>query len=288
MNGRIYDPVIGRFMSPDAYIQDPYNLQSYNRYSYTINNPLAYTDPSGHFWGWIVAAIIGAEVAQQVGIIDKGTARAIQGIAVAVAIGSPQGFAASIGGAGALSTTMVAGFAGGFVGSNFSVEGGIYGAASAGLFYGVGEFVPGGAGTFGKVVGHAAAGCASAAISGGNCGQGALAAGFSQAMLGGRNFGSVEANMVARAVVGGTASVLGGGKFANGAVTAAFGHLFNDMQHEMSPDGSFRSDGDTGYPQTSAEWWDHTKEFASQGVPGGAAAGGVRGGGGGPGWGVGG
>ncbi|VVM19200.1 hypothetical protein BSPWISOXPB_8546 [uncultured Gammaproteobacteria bacterium] len=43
MNGRVYDPQIGRFLSADPYIQSPYNTQSYNRYSYTINNPLKYT-----------------------------------------------------------------------------------------------------------------------------------------------------------------------------------------------------------------------------------------------------
>ena len=49
MNGRMYDPVIGRVLSPDNYVQDPTNTQSYNRYSYCLNNPLRYTDPSGWF-----------------------------------------------------------------------------------------------------------------------------------------------------------------------------------------------------------------------------------------------
>jgi len=47
MNGRIYDPAIGRFFSPDPYIQAPDNSQNFNRYSYVLNNPLKYTDPSG-------------------------------------------------------------------------------------------------------------------------------------------------------------------------------------------------------------------------------------------------
>jgi hypothetical protein len=38
----------GRFLSADPYIQSPYNTQSYNRYSYVMNNPLKYTDPSGY------------------------------------------------------------------------------------------------------------------------------------------------------------------------------------------------------------------------------------------------
>lgn len=49
MNGRIYDPILARFMSADPYIQAPDNLQSYNRYSYVWNNPLSATDPSGYF-----------------------------------------------------------------------------------------------------------------------------------------------------------------------------------------------------------------------------------------------
>ena len=47
MNGRLYDPIIGRMLSPDNFIQDPYNTQNYNRYSYVLNNPLKYIDPSG-------------------------------------------------------------------------------------------------------------------------------------------------------------------------------------------------------------------------------------------------
>ncbi|MCR9053268.1 MAG: FG-GAP-like repeat-containing protein [Phaeodactylibacter xiamenensis] len=50
MNGRVYDPVIGRFISPDPFIQDHTDLQNLNRYSYVMNNPLAYTDPSGFFF----------------------------------------------------------------------------------------------------------------------------------------------------------------------------------------------------------------------------------------------
>ncbi len=48
MNGRVYNPVIGRFLSPDPVIQAPYNGQSYNRYSYVMNNSLSYTDPTGY------------------------------------------------------------------------------------------------------------------------------------------------------------------------------------------------------------------------------------------------
>jgi RHS repeat-associated protein len=47
MNGRVYDPVIGRFMSADPFVTEPLNGQNLNRYSYVLNNPLSYTDPSG-------------------------------------------------------------------------------------------------------------------------------------------------------------------------------------------------------------------------------------------------
>ena len=49
MNGRCYDPLLGRILSPDPELQDPANVQNYNRYSYCLNNPLKYTDPSGYY-----------------------------------------------------------------------------------------------------------------------------------------------------------------------------------------------------------------------------------------------
>jgi RHS repeat-associated protein len=47
MNGRMYDPMIGRFLSADPFVPAPDDGQSFNRYSYVRNNPLAATDPSG-------------------------------------------------------------------------------------------------------------------------------------------------------------------------------------------------------------------------------------------------
>ncbi len=47
MNGRLYDPVLARVLSPDHLLNDPMDLQSYNAYSYVRNNSLMYTDPSG-------------------------------------------------------------------------------------------------------------------------------------------------------------------------------------------------------------------------------------------------
>jgi len=50
MNGRLYDPVIARFFSPDTYVQDPTFTQAYNRYSYCLNNPLKYVDRTGQYY----------------------------------------------------------------------------------------------------------------------------------------------------------------------------------------------------------------------------------------------
>ena len=49
MNARLYDPVIGRFLSPDPYVQDPESTQDFNRYTYCLNNPLVYSDETGKF-----------------------------------------------------------------------------------------------------------------------------------------------------------------------------------------------------------------------------------------------
>lgn len=47
-NSRYYDPVLARFIQPDSIIPDPYDSQSLNPYSYVLNNPLRYVDPTGH------------------------------------------------------------------------------------------------------------------------------------------------------------------------------------------------------------------------------------------------
>ncbi len=49
MNGRVYDPVLGRFVSPDPFVQFPGFSQSWNRYSYVNNTPTSFTDPTGYF-----------------------------------------------------------------------------------------------------------------------------------------------------------------------------------------------------------------------------------------------
>ncbi len=48
-NARWYDAALGRFIEPDSIVPQPDNPQSLNRYSYADNNPLRYSDPSGHY-----------------------------------------------------------------------------------------------------------------------------------------------------------------------------------------------------------------------------------------------
>ncbi|MCO7224749.1 fibronectin type III domain-containing protein [Pleionea sp. CnH1-48] len=56
MNGRVYDYNLGRFMSVDPFLQEPGNSQSFNPYSYVLNNPMAGTDPSGYLFFLIPVA----------------------------------------------------------------------------------------------------------------------------------------------------------------------------------------------------------------------------------------
>jgi len=51
---RYYDPALMRFIQPDTLVPDPANPQSLNRYAYVLNNPLRYTDPTGH---WVESII---------------------------------------------------------------------------------------------------------------------------------------------------------------------------------------------------------------------------------------
>jgi len=45
---RFYSPKLGRFISPDSIVPNQFNPQDLNRFSYVLNNPLRYTDPTGH------------------------------------------------------------------------------------------------------------------------------------------------------------------------------------------------------------------------------------------------
>jgi len=60
MNGRVYDPLLGIFLSPDPYVQAPDYSQNFNRYGYGLNNPMKYTDPTGEWFITAFATIGGA------------------------------------------------------------------------------------------------------------------------------------------------------------------------------------------------------------------------------------
>lgn len=69
MNGRLYDPLLKRFLNADENIQDLHNTQNYNKYGYVFNNPLMFNDPSGEFFQFLFigpllmkSIIIGAAV----------------------------------------------------------------------------------------------------------------------------------------------------------------------------------------------------------------------------------
>lgn len=78
MNGRVYDQVLGRFISPDPFVQQIYTIGSFNRYSYVLNNPLSYTDPSGYFFKSLKKI-----VRRVIKKIDHGFARALVTVASA-------------------------------------------------------------------------------------------------------------------------------------------------------------------------------------------------------------
>ncbi|MCK1383311.1 RHS repeat-associated core domain-containing protein [Bradyrhizobium sp. 21] len=242
LNGRVYDPLLARFTSADPTVTDPMNMQGWNRYSYVGNDPLAFTDPNGFSWfsnwfGWIGKAFTA------VGNFIKNNIMAIAQIAITVALTPLIGpyFAAFAGSAivtgisgGSLSQALKAGLIAGATAFAFAVVGGLTNVVATGdpsSFSFTNHIQP----AFGtseyafNVAGHAAVGCGSSVASGGSCQSGALSAGVTAAARPTINKLDGAAALTANTVLGGVASVAGGGKFANGAVTGAFGYLFNSQ-----------------------------------------------------------
>jgi len=229
-NARVYDSDIGRFLSADTIIQDPHDSQSYNRYSYVRNNPLKYTDPTGNSWWtkfrdkWvkpIVAVVVGAIIAIYAPALLGAYIKSAFGVAVAT--GALAGAAG-----GAIMTGTLEG----------TLKGAVFGALSAGVAYGIGH----GGGLFAKVrqyggaVGKAALhGISRAAISKlqTGSGKGGFLGGFASSLLGGVvnsvQTASTTVKVTMAVIAGGTASVLGGGKFSNGAMSGAFIMMFNEL-----------------------------------------------------------
>ncbi|MCU7796533.1 MAG: VCBS repeat-containing protein [Candidatus Thiodiazotropha sp. (ex Myrtea spinifera)] len=203
MNGRIYDPELGRFLSADPNIQAPLNSQSHNRYSYVWNNPLKYTDPSGFFL---------KKLFKKVKRFVKKWGRTILSIAVMFIPGV---------------NVMVAGFLSGMIASGGDLRAGVIGALTAGAFNLAGGLAKG---SFSNALAHGVIGGVRSKLMGGRFVDGFVSGAFgsfANPVGDGFSWGGL-----ARAVVaGGVGSVLGGGKFKNGAITATFGYMFNQARH---------------------------------------------------------
>ncbi|MBA5249721.1 MAG: hypothetical protein FE834_09380 [Gammaproteobacteria bacterium] len=221
MNGRVYDPSIGRFLSADSNIQAPYNTQSYNRYSYTINNPLKYTDPSGHFFG-IFIGFIASMITKQVAIAI-GTKLLLAKVAIAYGVSYVMTYAATGDAKAAQGAGLSAGlFTGirGLRGGNLNANGKM-------------QYNPGWeSGSMKTLAAHGLAGGIVQDKMGGSFGAGFLASAgssyFGSSASSNGDTATLIGNTVRDAVIGGTMSVIGGGKFANGAQAGAFRYLFNE------------------------------------------------------------
>ena len=259
MGGRVYDPTLGRFLSPDSVVQDPTDLQSLNRYSYVANNPLSATDPSGHFLSGLFNAIGDA--------LDwaKDNWRTIAAVAVTVIApyASPTAWSAALGG-----------FAAGMITSGGDLRAGLIGAATAAAFYGVGSGVEAmnlsrTNAAIARTVGHGLVGGISTRVQGGKFGAGLLSAmvpvaaretGVVGSVLGGLGMESDHylGNLVGAAVIGGTASELGGGKFSNGAVTGAFSYAFaSGLGSRSSGPTLSQGTGGTAFVGGFFDYWTH-------------------------------
>jgi hypothetical protein len=247
-------------LSPDPYVQVPEYSQNFNRYSYVLNNPLNLTDPTGFNWfgkacswlktNWrtVVVMIVVAIVTWGVGAYLVAGGYAVGGSAFAtLSINSAGLLTSSLTATGMATVGAIAGAVGG--GLNAALSGGnlgdvlrgatvgaVQGAITAGVLSGL-EQAPGvfNAKTLLHVAGHGVVGGSANAAMGGKFQDGfisaAASAGFADAGafsgISGTGPAAVAGRTIGAGVVGGTVSVIGGGKFANGAYTAAFQHLLN-------------------------------------------------------------
>ncbi len=171
MNGRLYDPIVGRFLSPDKYVQSPDFTQNYNRYTYCLNNPLIYTDPSGEFfWAALplfakilvgVSAGLGAYAGYKIGEAYGASGLDMLGYMFG---GAVIGGAAGLFGAGAGIAAAT-----GSSGLNAAVAGGIAGGFASGAINGAGMTALAGGGIgdiFGGLVQGGVVGAFSGAVGG--------------------------------------------------------------------------------------------------------------------------
>lgn len=237
MNGRIYDPEIGRFLQPDPLIQAPDNAQSWNAYTYVFNNPLRYTDPTG-----------------MLGEDERMWAAAIVAIAASVWTGgaSMGWWAGAMTGAQIAGVAAAAGFAAGAIATK-SWQGGLMGAftavATAGLGGGGGGF------SFSGWAVQTFAGGVVGSLQGGDFGHAFLSAGLTAAFMPAvGQIGNDVARIAVGALVGGSISELTGGKFASGAVSGAVQAAMMNSTSAGNDDelqSDVTSDGDWGLAWSS-------------------------------------
>jgi RHS repeat-associated protein len=219
MNGRLYDPVLRSFLMPDNFIQQPENTQNYNRYSYVLNNPLMYTDPSGEAYEFLAAVVIGAVVAATTYTLTALLADvpfSLGGLAKATFIGA----------ASAAVTFGIGSAAGSLFGATTTISKAAFQAAAHGAFQGGTTAISGG-----KFWSNFAAGAVSSITS----------SAFSWDLNGtGLGIGwasSVRNNtlgMIAFSTVsGGAAAELTGGNFWQGAATAFVVSALNHAMHHI-------------------------------------------------------
>jgi RHS repeat-associated protein len=231
MNGRIYDPGLGRFMQADPVIQAPGNAQSWNAYTYVFNNPLRYTDPTG---------MLGQEERQWLGAV----------IMIAAVITQQYW---GLEGAAAAAFYAGAGFVSGAVATQ-SWRGGLLGAMTAVTTAGIAS--AGGTGLEAWAV-QTFTGGVMGSLQGGDFGHAFLSAGLSAAFMPQvGQIGDPVARTVTGAIVGGTISKLTGGKFANGAVTGAIQAAMTGRQN--GDDESSRTDSRSAWNRVKG-WFSRTR-----------------------------
>jgi RHS repeat-associated protein len=238
MNGRIYDADIGRFLQADPHIQSPKNSQSYNRYAYVVNNPLSLTDPSGFFFKKLLKLTMklnGSWFTHK--LLNR--IPLLKGI-VSVALNFIPGcqvWCTAV--FNAMSTFVATGSL------NAAIKTGAISYATGSALQAIGgDDFWSQAGSVQNISANALVGGISASLEGGNFGHAFFSAGVASAfkpMIFEKYGYSPEFKMervTMAAVIAGTASVISGGKFANGAVTGAFNQLFNGetfakKQHDL-------------------------------------------------------
>jgi RHS repeat-associated protein len=245
MNGRVYDPLVGRMMSADPTVPDAMNPQAWNRYSYVGNDPLAFTDPSGFSWlsSFFHKAVNFLQKTPIVGAILK-VGLTIVLSAILTPVGASALEAALYGAtASALSSAAVTGLSGGKLGD--ILKSAAIAGATVIAFNAIHALTDVAQASVGKdfaygfnVASHAGAGCVISVASGGSCGSGAVAGAVSAAgapVIAAQFGDNLLGGSLASGALGGLGSVAGGGKFETGFTTGAFGYLFNQMANGRGP-----------------------------------------------------